>query len=63
MAGIAFFPSLEQAVHGLTDLQLRTSGAQTLVEAMVEFKRISSEIVVTCWPATIEAKCLWEANP
>lgn len=48
--GVSYFPTLEMAVNSLHDLQLRTSGAKTIVEAMVESKRITSELVAALTP-------------
>ena len=47
---VGYFPTLQQAVNTLTDLQLRISGAKTIVEAMVESKRITSELVAALSP-------------
>ncbi len=43
--GIGYFVTLAGAVGHLTELQLRISGAQDVVEALVEAKRITAEIV------------------
>ncbi len=45
-----YFPTLEQAVHHLTELELRISGAKNIVEAMVESKRIVSGLVAAVSP-------------
>ncbi len=42
--GVGYFPTLAGAVAHLTELQLRISGAQDVVEALVEAKRITAEI-------------------
>ena len=47
---VGYFASLTHAVATLTDLQLRTSGARDIVQAMVESKRITSELVAALSP-------------
>ena len=47
---VGYCASLGDAVGTLTDLQLRTSGAKTIVEAQVESKRISAEMVAALSP-------------
>ena len=47
---VGYCVSLEDAVGTLTDLQLRTSGASTIVEAQVESKRIHAEMAAALAP-------------
>ena len=47
---VGYFITLQQAVNTLTDLQLRISGAKTIVEAQVESKRITAEMVAALSP-------------
>ncbi len=40
----SWHPTLEQAVNALADYQLRTSGVQTLADALAEVKRIKAAL-------------------
>ncbi len=40
----SWHPTIEQAVNALADYQLRTSGAQTLADALAEVKRINAAL-------------------
>ena len=41
----AWHPTLEGAVNGLASYDLRTSGAQSVAEALVEVERISTTLI------------------
>ncbi len=51
----SWHPTIEQAVNALADYQLRTSGAQTLADALAEVKRINAALTRALSPR-LEAK-------
>ena len=48
---VGYYVTLKDLVRSLSELQLRTSNANTLVEAMVEVNRIGTELVAALSPS------------
>jgi len=41
---IKWYPSLEKAINGLADIQMRTSDASTLAEALAEVENVCTQL-------------------